>query len=568
MVSFSKIAFLASLANTAWSSPVDTAASPLALFHELKSIPSQWVSKGQADKNVPIKVQIGLKQSNIQGLQEKLLDISNPSSPNYGKWLSKEEVASYTAPAAGNVEAVKAWLASNGVTEVSQPTNDWVEFTAPVSVMEKLLGTTYQMYTHPDSASAQGIPRTTEYSVPRNLHSIIDMVTPTTAFYNPVKPVAEKGAKVSVGKRATCDPSAITPSCINSLYDVDYTSKGNSLVASTLLIGLAASHSDYSTFSSDFAPGLQDFQDISVSSGSNPGSGDQNTLLEGNLDTQYVGGVAYPNPSELLAVGPETNSGFADEIANLASYLTSASNPPTAVSTSYDGEEQGFDGSYMDRVCNEFMKAGSQGISVFFSTGDYGVGGIGESSCSQGFYANWPPSCPWVTAIGGTQFDNNNNEVVADFSPQITSPGGGYSNHFSAPDYNKDVTSAYANSLDSSFNGYFNPSGRGYPDISLVSKNYQVIVNGQTLFARGTSASSPSWAALVSVLNDYRQSEGKPNLGFINPLLYSQNASAAIRDVTSGNNYGCDSNGYSAATGWDAASGLGTFDFAKLRALL
>ncbi len=166
------------------------------------------------------------------------------------------------------------------------------------------------------------------------------------------------------------------------------------------------------------------------------------------------------------------------------------------------------------------------------------------------------------------QFDNNNNEVVADFSPQITSPGGGYSNHFSAPDYNKDVTSAYANSLDSSFNGYFNPSGRGYPDISLVSKNYQVIVNGQTLFARGTSASSPSWAALVSVLNDYRQSEGKPNLGFINPLLYSQNASAAIRDVTSGNNYGCDSNGYSAATGWDAASGLGTFDFAKLRALL
>lgn len=298
------------------------------------------------------------------------------------------------------------------------------------------------MYTHPDSASAQGIPRTTKYSVPKNLHGIIDMVTPTTAFHNPAKPFAEKGPKVSLGRRATCDPSAIIPSCINSLYDVDYTSKGNALVASTLLIGLAASHSDYFAFSSDFAPGLQDFQDVSVSSGSNPGSGDQNTLLEGNLDTQYVGGVAYPNPSELLAaVGPETNSGFADEIANL--------------------------GSYRDRVCNEFIKAGSQGISAFFSTGDYGVGGIGESGC---------------------------------FSPQITSPGGGYSNHFSAPNYNKDDSSAYANSLDSSFNGYFNLSGRGNPENSLVSKNYQVIVNGQTLYARGTSASSPSWAALVSVL--------------------------------------------------------------------
>lgn len=166
------------------------------------------------------------------------------------------------------------------------------------------------------------------------------------------------------------------------------------------------------------------------------------------------------------------------------------------------------------------------------------------------------------------QFDDSNNEVVADFSPQITSPGGGYSNHFSAPDYNSAVTSAYANSVDSSLSGYFNANGRGYPDISLVSKNFQVIVNGQTLIARGTSASSPTWAALVSVLNDYRHSEGKPNLGFINPLLYSQNATAAIRDVTSGNNYGCDSNGFYAASGWDAASGLGSFDFAKLRALL
>lgn len=404
MVHFSKITFLASLANVVLTSPLDSAAGPLTLFHELKSLPLQWVSRGQADKDIPIKVQIGLKQSNIQALQAKLLDISNPSSSNYGKWLSKDEVAAYTAPADGNIEAVKAWLAGAGITKVSQPTNDWIEFTAPVAVMEKLLDTKYQMYTHPDSASPHGIPRTTKYSVPKNLHGIIDMVTPTTAFYNPVKPVGKKSSgKGSGKKRATCDTTRLTPSCIDSLYDVDYTSKGNSLVASTLLIGLAASHSDYYTFGSDFASGLQDFQDVSVASGSNPGSGDENTLLEGNLDTQWIGGVSNPNPSQLLAVGPESNSGFTDEIANLASYLTSASNPPTAVSTSYDGEEQNFDGSYMDRVCNEFMKAGSQGISIFFATGDYGVAGIGESSCSQGFFANWPPSCPWVTAVGGTQ---------------------------------------------------------------------------------------------------------------------------------------------------------------------
>lgn len=402
MVVLSKLFFVASLASTVITSPLDNTVNPLVVFHKLKSVPSQWVGRGRADKDLPIKAQIGLKQGNIRGLQEKLLDISNPASPNYGEWLSKEEVALFTAPAPGNVAAVKSWLAANGIFKVSQPTNDWIEFTAPVSTMEKLLSTEYHWYSQPGADIKEGIPRTTQYSVPKSLRDIIGMITPTTAFYNPMKPVGEQGNGTLI-KRTTCNTNEITPSCINSLYDVDYTSKGSALVASTLLIGLGASHSDYAMFGKEYIPGLQDFKDVSVAGGSNPGSGDENDILEGNLDTQYIGGVSYPNPSQLLAVDPESNSGFSDEIANLASYLTSAENPPTAISTSYDGEEQNFDGDYMDRVCNEFMKAGAQGISVFFSTGDYGVGGIGEPSCSQQFYANWPPVCPWVTAVGGTE---------------------------------------------------------------------------------------------------------------------------------------------------------------------
>lgn len=210
------------------------------------------------------------------------------------------------------------------------------------------------------------------------------------------------------------------------------------------------------------------------------------------------------------------------------------------------GEEGGFDGSYMDRVCSEFMKVGSRGISVFFSTGDNGVAGNGERSCNNGFYPVWPATCPWITAVGGTQF-NGTDEVVANFyrlNKNVQSPGGGYSNHFAAPDYNKDVTTAYANSLDSSYDGYYNPNGRGYPDVSLVSVNYQTYVNGKVLSALGTSASSPAWAALVGVLNDYRKSKGESNLGFINPLLYSAKGKAALRDITEGNNFGCGTDGY------------------------
>lgn len=254
-------------------------------------------------------------------------------------------------------------------------------------------------------------------------------------------------------------------------------------------------------------------------------------------------------------------------MANFASYLNSASNPPSTVSTSYGGEEPYFSGSYMDRVCNDFMKAGARGISVFFSSGDHGVGGNGVNNCNDGYIPLWPASCPWSTAVGGTQF-NNSQEVVASYPSISGSPGGGFSSHFSTPSYQQSDVTAYEKFDGDRANGYFNKNGRGYPDISLVSINYQVITNGKTLSVLGTSASSPSWAALVSVLNDYRKQQGKPNLGFINPLLYSAKGKSALRDVTQGSNPGCGLRGFSATDGWDPASGLGSLDFAKMRSVV
>ena len=565
---FSRIALGATLAASAIAGPLSLPSKfgPLTVFQELGEVPSQWVSQGPSSSDTRLQIQIGLKQENIAALEEKLMDISNPASPNYGKWLSKAEVDAITAPSAVNIALVKAWLEFVGITDVSQPSPDWIDFTAPVSKVETLLDAKYESFFL--ESEQRAIPRTTKYSIPLLLHPIIDMITPTTAFYRNIAPhVAPQPKASSVQRRApTCASNAITPSCINSIYNVDYKSTGSQLVASTEFIEVAASHSDYEIFGQDYVPGLKDFKDVSVSGGSNPGSGNENTLLEGNLDTQYIGGLAYPNPSEYLSVGP-TGNDFTDEIANFASYLTSTSTPPSSVSTSYGGEEQGFSASYLNRVCNEFMKAGSRGISVFFSSGDYGVGGNDESSCNQGFYALWPATCPYSTAVGGTQFDGN-SEVVAQFTSVGGSSGGGFSYNFAAPSYQSTVVSSYVVSLGSTYKGYYNPSGRGYPDVALVSEPFQIIINGGVTSVLGTSCSSPSWAALVSVLNDYRYSKGEANLGFLNPLLYSANMTTALRDVTSGRNPGCNSNGFSAAKGWDPTTGLGSLDFGKFRALI
>lgn len=50
---------------------------------------------------------------------------------------------------------------------------------------------------------------------------------------------------------------------------------------------------------------------------------------------------------------------------------------------------------------------------------------------------------------------------------------------------------------------------------------FQVVVGGRVESVGGTSASSPTFAAVVTLLNDFRIASGKPPLGFLNPLLYS-----------------------------------------------
>ena len=103
---------------------------------------------------------------------------------------------------------------------------------------------------------------------------------------------------------------------------------------------------------------------------------------------------------------------------------------------------------------------------------------------------------------------------------------------------------------------------------SALGEGYQVYVGGQVQAVGGTSASCPAFAAMVSLINEERLQHGKPPMGFLNPFLY-QNPHA-FTDVTEGTNAIGRGNyalkfGFAAAPGWDAATGLGTPLFDKLR---
>jgi len=92
-------------------------------------------------------------------------------------------------------------------------------------------------------------------------------------------------------------------------------------------------------------------------------------------------------------------------------------------------------------------------------------------------------------------------------------------------------------------------------------------VNGTEERIGGTSASTPAFAGVITLVNDALLAAGRKPLGFMNPWLYS-GGWKAFNDITSGNNPGCGTNGFSTAQGWDPVTGFGTPDLQKILANL
>jgi tripeptidyl-peptidase-1 len=217
-------------------------------------------------------------------------------------------------------------------------------------------------------------------------------------------------------------------------------------------------------------------------------------------------------------------------------------------------------------LCNAYMQLSSRGVTILFSSGDGGVAGTAPhgEECKN-FLPTFPSGCPYVTSVGSTH--SFGPEKGSNFS------SGGFSTTFKVPSWQEKAVSGYLEKIkaDGKFDkikGLFDESGRGFPDLALQGEHYQVVVGGKTGSVSGTSASTPVFAAIVSMLNAELSSAGKKPVGFLNPLLYSPGAQAAFNDVTTGRNPGCKTDGFWATDGWDAVTGFGTPKYQALRTLV
>ncbi|KIK60501.1 hypothetical protein GYMLUDRAFT_167978 [Collybiopsis luxurians FD-317 M1] len=578
--------------------PLTTLASPFssraALYADLStkhswgaSIPSaSWVYHSTPDPATLLNLRFGLRPSNFDTLLAHLSETSDPFHERYGKHLSKEQVDELMRPSSETLQEVKDWLTWHGVEVGALPSasDRWISVNIPISLAETLLNTTYHVFAHTDSDAK--IVRTLEYSLPRHLHEHINLVSPTTYFgttqsMRTTSLLQPKISGLNSNLTAELTPSiscrtVVTPTCLQELYNTaNYTPTQTNVnkIGITGYLAQYASYSDYTTFIQKYLPDAtgSNFTVTQVNGGYNyqnsPG-------LEANLDVQYATGVSWPTPLTFYSIGgsppflldsatgSNTNEPYLDWLDWIATVPDDEL--PNTFSTSYGDDEQTVPADYATEVCNLLATLGARGASVLFSSGDSGVG-AGNCQSNDGtnkviFQPAFPASCPYVTTVGGT----------TGISPEIATTdfasGGGFSRLFSQPSYQADAVKAFLATNGDANSGMFNASGRAYPDVAAQGQGFQVIVRGQTLSLDGTSCSSPTFAGVVALLNDYKLAKDGTTLGFLNPLLYAN--PDALNDITTGTNYGCGTSGFSAATGWDPVTGLGTPDFLKLQAIV
>ena len=99
------------------------------------------------------------------------------------------------------------------------------------------------------------------------------------------------------------------------------------------------------------------------------------------------------------------------------------------------------------------------------------------------------------------------------------SSGGGFSSMFGAfKDQEDDIAHYFEVAPQLPPAGMFNKTGRATPDVAALGEGFQVITGGHTQPVGGTSASAPTFAAVISLLNEARLSNGKPALGVLKSL--------------------------------------------------
>lgn len=537
----------------------------------------------------PLHVVVNLKLRNQDALQAFLAGVTTPGNALFGKFLTPDQFKAQFGPTQAQVDAVVAHLRQAGFTNIEVAPNNLL-----ISADGNTAAATNGFHTSLKRFNANGrefFANDTPALVPASLGDSVNAVlglqnvSVKHTLHHVYKPENVTVPGPAASTQAAAAVGAHHPQDFAAIYGASGVPAATNTVVGIITWGsITQTVTDLNSFTS--SAGLATVNSTIKKVGSGTFANDTDSNGEWSLDSQDIVGIAggvkqlifYTSPN-----GDSNSSGITDAGITATYNQAVTDNLAKLINVSLGEDETAAQQSGTQSADDAiFQQAVAQGQTFSIASGDAGVyqwsqdplsGAPGYVANSAGtvkidlthYSVSEPASSPYVIQVGGTQLSTSGttwsgetvwNEGLAAVAPsqgdnnqRLWATGGGTSLYETAPSWQSAVSSS---------------TKRVGPDLAFdaaSSSGALIIVNGQTEQVGGTSLASPLFVGAFARI----ESAANNAIGFPASKFYQAftTQTSLLHDVTSGNN-GYQGHGYNATTGFDQATGFGSFDIGKL----
>jgi len=377
-----------------------------------------------------------LKRSTEQetALQQFIGELQTQGSPNFHHWLTAQEFGARYGVNQSDLDAVTAWLRSQGFqVNVVYPNGLVIDFSGSAGQVRKAFQTEIH---HLAVQGGMHIANMTEPRIPTALAPVIAGVASLHDFRPHTMHQLRKPRPQFTFSGLFGDTYAVVPADLATIYNLNplfsagISGQGQSI---TLIEDTDVfSASDWSTFRSTL--GLSTYSGATFSSSHPaPTSGPNNCVAPGVvapndaeaiLDAEWASAAA-PSAAIQMAACADTTTTFGGLIA--LQNLINGTAPPSIVSISY-GECEAVNGATSNAMYSSaYQQAVAEGVSVFVAAGDSGAAGCdnGAAVATHGVAVSAFASTPYNVAVGGTDFSDTASGTNTNYWNSTNTPAYG-----------------------------------------------------------------------------------------------------------------------------------------------
>jgi kumamolisin len=497
---------------------------------------------GQLPLDKVMTLNVVLPLSDRPGLDAFVESVQQPGNPNYRQYLTVAEFTERFGPTQESYDAVVSYLKTNGFV-IAGGSRDGMDVLVrgTVATIQKAFHITLGTYQHPTENRvfyAPDLEPTT--SLPFQLWHISGLDN-----YSIPHPLLVK--KSDFAKAHGIEPDAVvthattgsgpSASFLGSDMRAAYYG-GTSLTGAGQNLGLFEYEGTDLVDLATYYKNVGQTNNVPITLLSTDGTSTSCVYSSGCDDTEQT-----LDMTQALGMAPGLSSlvmyiGSIDTA--IISSMTTHNPLPTTIGCSWGWTPA--DPSTLDPY---FEKMSAQGQNFFAASGD--------SSTWSSSNEAWPADDAYVVSVGGTDLVTTGPAGAWKSETAWVDSGGGISpDNIAIPSWQKPA-------INSSNKG--STTLRNGPDVSANANfTFYTCADQTTCLANeygGTSFAAPMWAGYIALANQQLVLNGNKTAGFINPTIYSQNATSAyatdFHDVTSGT-----SGSYSAVTGYDLVTGWGS----------